>query len=241
MRPNVYKFVGEVLAAIPLLPKVVEFGSYQVGSDPKLKDLVLPRIHERTAVGPPYLGVDMREGPNVDKVDDMETLSYWDPDYENVGLVLCCETLEHVTRPWRALKRIRKILSYSGDGVVVVTVPFTFGIHAHPNDYYRFTAEGLKALFDHAGFDCFEVGQDPAEGIWPHTAVGVASVGRLSDEIKAVVRGGSWRQGGMHLVSTPLGKPTLVAGFENEQEMKEFEEGFARWGGVWPPRPENMC
>lgn len=232
MRPNVYKFVGEVLKAIPSLPRVVEFGSYQVGSDPKLKDLVLACPGPRD-----YLGVDMREGPNVDKVDDLETLSLWDPDYDNVGLVLCCETLEHVKRPWKALKRIRKILSYSGGGMVVVTVPFTFGIHAHPNDYYRFTAEGLKALFDHAGFTCFEVGEDPEGGIWPHTAVGVASTGLVPEAIRDVVHGGSWRQGGMHLVSTPLGKPTLVAGFESEQEMKEFEEGFARWGGVWPPKP----
>lgn len=91
--------------------------------------------------GAPYVGCDLREGPGVDRIEDAEALTF--PD-GSARTVLCFETLEHVRHPARALAQLRRVLS--DDGLLAMSVPFTFRLHGFPEDYWRFTASGVHAL-----------------------------------------------------------------------------------------------
>lgn len=95
-----------------------------------------------------WIGVDMQEGPGVDRVVDIHS-----PPVEWAGRfsgILCSEVLEHVARPWLALPKMREMMK-SG-GWLVVTTLTSFPIHGFPDDFYRYTPSGLKLLLEDAGF-----------------------------------------------------------------------------------------
>ena len=54
--------------------------------------------------------------------------------------------LEHVPRPWVVAKEIYRVLEPGG--WVFVQVPFLENVHSEPHDYYRFTENGLRILFE---------------------------------------------------------------------------------------------
>lgn len=66
------------------------------------------------------------------------------------------DVLEHLERPHFALSSIRKILN-NQRGVLILTVPFLYGIHEAPNDFRRFTRYGLKSELAQAGFKNIEI------------------------------------------------------------------------------------
>lgn len=130
-------WVKAVATELELCDPVVEIGSFQVAGQEDIADLraYFPGFN--------YLGTDMREGPGVDRVEDVHQLSF--PDAE-IGTLLLMETLEHVADPARALSEVRRVLSASG--VLIVSTPFALGIHNHPNDFWRFTPEAYHLLLD---------------------------------------------------------------------------------------------
>lgn len=90
------------------------------------------------------LGVDMLDGPGVDLVLDLEK-----PLPRRLGLfnhIECLSVLEHSRKPWLLAANLQRLLP-SG-GTLFVTVPFIWRVHNYPSDYWRFTADGLMALFD---------------------------------------------------------------------------------------------
>lgn len=70
--------------------------------------------------------------------------------YNKYGLALCSDTLEHVRDPFIAVKEIYKILKPGG--LFLLSTVACWGVHGHPNDYYRFLPEGLKYICENAGF-----------------------------------------------------------------------------------------
>jgi SAM-dependent methyltransferase len=116
---------------------ILEVGSYQVPGQEELAELrpLFP--------GREYLGIDVRAGPGVDELADVEQLPF--PD-ESFGTVVALNTFEHVQRFWRGFEEVRRVLR--PDGVLLVTVPFYFHIHDHPQDYWRFTPEALALLLE---------------------------------------------------------------------------------------------
>jgi len=95
-----------------------------------------------------WTGIDMQPGLGVDAVQDIHALpAGWSERYTGV---LCSEVLEHVARPWVALPELRRVIEPGG--WIIVTTLLTFHIHGYPNDYYRYTAEGLRELLGYAGF-----------------------------------------------------------------------------------------
>jgi SAM-dependent methyltransferase len=116
---------------------ILEIGSYQVQGQEDIGDLrpLFP--------GREYLGVDMRPGPGVDLVANVEKLPQ--PD-ASVGTVLALSTFEHVPHFWRGFEEIRRVLR--PDGALLVACPFYFHIHSYPSDYWRFTPEAFKLLLD---------------------------------------------------------------------------------------------
>jgi len=113
---------------------VLEVGSYDANGS--LRDLFN---------GMEYVGLDMREGPNVDIVRDI--MDPWEGAY---GTVVCVETLEHIAEPWRAIDTMHSILKPGG--LFAGAWVFNWEIHGHPNDYWRVTPEGFKYLLNRSGF-----------------------------------------------------------------------------------------
>lgn len=114
---------------------ILEIGSYQVAGQESVADL-------RTLFpGRCYLGVDVRPGRGVDLLANVEALPY--PD-GSIGTILALSTLEHVPRFWHAFEEMHRVLR--PDGALLVSCPFYFHLHAHPNDYWRFTPEALELL-----------------------------------------------------------------------------------------------
>jgi SAM-dependent methyltransferase len=92
---------------------------------------------------PDAIGIDMREGPGVDRVLDLE-----DPlplDLYRFAHIDCISVLEHSRRPWLMAQNIERLLNSGGS--LYITAPFAWRVHAYPDDYFRFTINGVKALF----------------------------------------------------------------------------------------------
>jgi SAM-dependent methyltransferase len=123
--------------------------------------------------GREYLGTDYRDGPGVDRVEDLRALSLAD---DSVGTAICLETLEHVSDPPAACRELARVVG--GGGVLIVTAPTLLGIHAYPDDYFRFMPDSFRAMLD--GFDDVWVHGlgDPSMPMW---VFGVAGKRRKLD------------------------------------------------------------
>jgi SAM-dependent methyltransferase len=147
--------VREIVERVDLPEPIVEFGSLQVEPDQ-------PNDLRPLFAGRDFTGTDMRPGPGVDRVEDLLELSFADGA---VGTALCLDTLEHCTDPLRAARELRRVVSPQG-GVCLITSVMLMGIHGYPNDYWRFTPEGLRLLFE--GYDAADVAGmgDPGAPFW---------------------------------------------------------------------------
>jgi SAM-dependent methyltransferase len=114
---------------------ILEIGSYLVEGQEHIANL-------RTLFpGRSYIGIDMRPGPGVDRVCEVESLPFADA---SVGTVLALSTFEHVRHFWKGFAEVARVLR--PDGALLVACPFHFHIHSYPSDYWRFTPEALKLL-----------------------------------------------------------------------------------------------
>jgi len=154
MQPFIRAFVEDALDVLDPRDPVVEFGSLQVeaGQDADLRPLFEGRS---------FTGTDFRPGPGVDRVEDLRALSYRD---DSVGTAICLETLEHCEDPIAAGRELARVVAPGG--VCLVSTPLLLGIHGYPNDFFRYTPEGLRAIlapFDHvATWGC----GDPGMPLW---------------------------------------------------------------------------
>lgn len=118
----------------------LEVGSKDYGSTQDLRSVFASKGE--------YIGVDMDAGPSVDIVLDMtDDFAIIDDALKNLrfGTIFCLSVLEHCHKPFHMAENLTSLLE-SG-GTLVVSAPFSWKIHAYPNDYWRFTPEGLKLLF----------------------------------------------------------------------------------------------
>jgi len=88
------------------------------------------------------LGVDMMPGDGVDRVINMEEPL---PDIGLFEHVECTSVLEHSRRPWLMAENIERVLRPGG--TLFLAAPFVWKIHAYPDDYFRFTPNGVRSLF----------------------------------------------------------------------------------------------
>jgi SAM-dependent methyltransferase len=163
MQRVIRDFAADVVQAIELPDPIVEFGAMHVEPDQPtdLRDLFPGRS---------YLGTDMRQGPGVDRVEDLLSLSFADGE---VGTAICLETLEHTTDPPAACRELTRVVS--DGGVLIVSAPMLLGLHAYPHDYFRFMPDAFHAML--SGFDdVWVTGLGDPE--LPHWVIGVAAKGR---------------------------------------------------------------
>ncbi len=59
--------------------------------------------------------------------------------------VECLSVLEHSRRPWLMAANIERLMMPGA--TLDLSAPFAWSLHAYPSDYYRFSTEGVRALF----------------------------------------------------------------------------------------------
>jgi len=69
---------------------------------------------------------------------------------ESFDAIICAELLEHVPDPLPVLREAHRTLR--PHGVLLISVPFLFHIHADPHDYGRYTDQYWKENLDRIGF-----------------------------------------------------------------------------------------
>ena len=78
---------------------------------------------------------------NIDDLFDIKKLGYKSNLFETV---FCNQVLEHVDDTQQAIKEIKRVLK--PNGVLILGTPFYFYLHSLPNDYFRFSNEGIKKI-----------------------------------------------------------------------------------------------
>ena len=69
---------------------------------------------------------------------------------ENYNQILCINVLEHTYNFTNIFRESFRILHNRGN--LIIGVPFVYGVHGSPNDYFRYTDQALKKLAQMAGF-----------------------------------------------------------------------------------------
>lgn len=69
---------------------------------------------------------------------------------ETFDCVIFNQVLEHVRNPFTCVKEGYRVLKTGG--TIVLTSPFFYQVHRHPEDNWRFTVDGLRVLCDDTGF-----------------------------------------------------------------------------------------
>jgi len=164
MREHIKEFVKLCIDNFNTPEPIYEFGSLQVEGQEIWADL-RPFFKEKK-----FIGCDMRKGPGVDILLDLQDI---DLPSNSVGTVLLLETLEHVEYPRRAVDEIFRILKPGG--LLITSSCLNFPIHDHPYDYWRYTPEAFKSLLKR--FKTQFVGY-VGEDDFPHTILGLGFKGK---------------------------------------------------------------
>ncbi len=132
---------------------ILEIGSKRYGPPPKF-------FNYRTLFpGIDFFGTDLEPGEGVDTVVDM-TLDFNRIDdlmnRKRFNTVICMSVMEHVRDIYAFATNVNKLMNE--EAVILLSVPFAWGIHSYPDDYWRFTPSAVKFLFPSIEFDeslCF--------------------------------------------------------------------------------------
>lgn len=123
--------------------------------DKPYERLFLPHVTE-------YVGIEYGEtfgatkssssAAKPDLYYDGKTLPFAAGSFDTV---MSMQVLEHTPHPQELLNEIARVCKK--DGVVIVSAPFSFRLHEEPNDFFRYTPHGLRAMFDAAGLVVDEI------------------------------------------------------------------------------------
>ena len=105
-----------------------------------------------------YVGVDVVENPAAELLGPVEALPVEDASFD---VVLCTQVLEHCDDPAQAVRELRRVTRPGGR-----VLASTHGVqvyHPSPVDYWRWTHEGLRRLFETSA-DWGDVSVAPAAG-----------------------------------------------------------------------------
>ncbi|MEA2604207.1 MAG: hypothetical protein QOF89_5199 [Acidobacteriota bacterium] len=102
----------------------------------------------------PVTGLDIHPGLGVDLVGDAHFLSRFLRE-RSVDAVVSGSVLEHLQAPWLFAAEVNRVLKPGG--LVYHEAPGAWPAHAQPNDFWRMSAEGLRALFGaESGFEVLD-------------------------------------------------------------------------------------
>lgn len=101
-----------------------------------------------------YFAVDIAPGPNIDLVADIHNTGLPDASFD---AIVCTQVIEHVKNPFRVLEEIKRLLRPGG--VCFISAPFMYPYHPDPEDYFRFSTEGLRSFFNDGQYEIILCGQ----------------------------------------------------------------------------------
>lgn len=87
------------------------------------------------------IALDYYHFEDVDVVADAHNLPFKKDSFDNI---IMTNLLEHVQEPQKVVNETYRVLR--PNGLAIVFTPFMYPIHGDPNDYWRFTDEGLRYL-----------------------------------------------------------------------------------------------
>jgi SAM-dependent methyltransferase len=129
---------------------VLEVGSLNINGS------VRPLVEARNPAS--YVGVDVVDGPGVDKLCDVADLvATFGPD--SFDVVVSTECLEHVADWQLAVAQMTLVLRPGG--VLVWTTRSPGFLYHHPPDRWRYTPEGMAEILHRLGLDTVLVCSDP--------------------------------------------------------------------------------
>lgn len=112
--------------------KVLDVGSLNVNGT--VKDL-FPDAEN-------YVGIDFREGKDVDLVLDGHDIDQFQYDFDTI---VCMNMLEHDDAFWITLEKMNQKLKTGG--YLFIAVPtFTFPQHDYPHDYWRIGKDAMEKI-----------------------------------------------------------------------------------------------
>ena len=69
---------------------------------------------------------------------------------ESYDMVIAEQVFEHIRNPFSGTRNVYNILRPGG--YFLITTPFFLKVHGAPSDYWRWTANGLRAMLEDCGF-----------------------------------------------------------------------------------------
>lgn len=93
------------------------------------------------------INLDIDLFDNVDVVADGKYLPFKSASFD---IVIIEMVLEHVDEAEKVVQEAYRVLKKNG--LIYVSIPFVFAFHGSPNDFNRYTLNGLKRRFEISGF-----------------------------------------------------------------------------------------
>jgi ubiquinone/menaquinone biosynthesis C-methylase UbiE len=88
------------------------------------------------------VGFDMPENPRADLHGTIDAIPVEDASFD---VVLCLQVLEHVPDPAAAVRELRRVVKPGGR--VLLSTHGVYPFHPNPDDFWRWTNDGLAHLF----------------------------------------------------------------------------------------------
>ncbi|WP_368484143.1 class I SAM-dependent methyltransferase [Phaeobacter sp. HF9A] len=107
-----------------------------------------------------YHALDLKEAPGAGvtvAVGDITNCPHIAD--ESYDFIFSLDVFEHINKPWLAAKEIQRLLRPGG--ITMHSTLFSWRYHPCPIDYWRYSADGLKSLFD--GLECLHADFDYSE------------------------------------------------------------------------------
>ena len=100
-----------------------------------------------------YVGMDLKEGPNVDLVVS-DVYMWGEIPNESFDVVISGQAFEHMEFFWKSIEEITRILKKGGCCCIIA--PSSGPVHKNPVDCFRFTADGMAEIGKYAGLKILE-------------------------------------------------------------------------------------
>lgn len=104
-----------------------------------------------------YANFDLNTSPDI--CLDAHTLPFISNSYD---CVICSELVEHIKHPSALFNEVNRVLKPKG--IMLITAPFMYPVHADPFDYRRFTDHYFNEILSDIGFA--EIVTEPQGGYW---------------------------------------------------------------------------
>lgn len=115
-----------------------------------------------------YLGIDIKDGPNVDLVTDAHTLAGVNDKFD---FAYSGSVFEHLMMPWVAAQTLNRVLNVGA--VAYIQSHPSWPLHEEPWDFFRFSKDSWKSIFNvFTGFEMIGSGYAIEGAIIPTTMDG---------------------------------------------------------------------